>query len=116
MSLRQKHALFWSRVSRFWTGLACVALMYVFLALFLFFDNTLVHIIRLFDVHGWLSSDVSAVNTGPVGFFETFWSVITLDGAELLSSWLSFAIVMSALVTELLSNLVYDDMTMRHPC
>ena len=77
MSIRQKLALFWPRVSRFWTGLACVALMFVFLVLFLFLDNTLVPTIRFFDVHGWLSS----------------------DGAEGLSTWLSFIISTVILVT-----------------
>ena len=77
LSLRQKLALFWPRVSRFWEALAAIALPCVYWALSLFFDNTLVHIIRLFDVHGWLSS----------------------NGAEGLSTWSSFVISTVIVVT-----------------
>ncbi len=99
MSLRQKLALFWPRIDRFWKILARYATLIVFVAFFYF----LKHIIKLSDVFGWLSSVINAVGAGLVVFFESFWDVITLfDGAEWLSMWLSFVISMALLCSVLL--------------
>ncbi len=62
MSLRQKLALFWSRIDGFWNILAMGATLFVFVASTSFFE----YIIGLFDANEWLSMWLSFVISGTI--------------------------------------------------